>query len=455
METSSGEEFKQITENVHLKVNFKPISLVYVVDIIGRITLCTFYFINRMSVWLFLVVFLVSMIIEGVVYNRIQKMYETRLKEKIGEEKLKNFSKISLGFAFRDTLGAVYSIIGLIASFWFFTKIIVPEHWYTYLLILLLAIMGMVVFVITSEFVLVPKAFDPTKFLAIKTTYAKRNENKEQVIETPVTTDVSHQFTNELLLIEKVFNQNILVDEMDVNDTEIARLESDLKDVQTKVESYMLESVLIGSLTFSGFLTIIASGVMLKPTQLGNTNLTGLTSIFVTTNPAKLLSNLDRWISSEKLFTAIMFESLFCSVFFILVLALRMRFAQLTLKLDYLLRIMTIFNAKEEELINMEVSGIARTKAFDFRRKNLAYKISEAINDANKLVKDIKPLTRLMGVYRNIGLILFFLILTTSGCFFSAKIGFSIFLIAIITWLFRVIETWRTLDKIQRLVQRH
>lgn len=52
------------------------------------------------------------------------------------------------------------------------------------------------------------------------------------------------------------------------------------------------------------------------------------------------------------------------------------------------------------------------------RSNKIAFIISEAITDANKLLRELRPTIFLMSFYRNVGLVLFFAILVTSGLIF-------------------------------------
>ena len=148
-------------------------------------------------------------------------------------------------------------------------------------------------------------------------------------------------------------------------------------------------------------------------------------------------------------------ESLFCSVFYILILGLRTRFANLSLNMDHLIRVMTVFNAKEEELINFQLQGGKLDASLTTRKNKISQRISATISDAKSLAKEIQPVLRIMTLCRNIGLFLFFTILVTSGLLFSPQVSFAIFGLAILTWLYRNLENFTKLNKIRRLLRRH
>jgi hypothetical protein len=128
----------------------------------------------------------------------------------------------------------------------------------------------------------------------------------------------------------------------------------------------------------------------------------------------------------------------------------------MSLKMDYLIRIMNIFNAKEEELINikLENNNISST-IIDNRAKRISKKITATLDDAKKLIKNISPVVALMSLFRNLGIITFYLILVSSGLFFSGALSLFILILAICTFFFRLIEAQAKLDKIRSILKRH
>jgi len=132
--------------------------------------------------------------------------------------------------------------------------------------------------------------------------------------------------------------------------------------------------------------------------------------------------------TKECLLFLIIFEALLCSVFFLLVLTLRLRYTDLALKMDYMIRIMNIFNSKEEELNNAFINEIDRTESVTKRMVRLSKKIDDAILGATNLLKEIDPIVTLMSIYRTAGITLFYLILATSGLYFSPIISIVILL---------------------------
>jgi hypothetical protein len=270
--------------------------------------------------------------------------------------------------------------------------------------------------------------------------------------------DITRFFPDAIVLPDEI-EKAVEVDAHDVNDTQIAGLESDLKGINSKVDAYMLESVLLGALAFSGFLTIVASSIITKP----GSHFLDMVQNFVKiakgifeANSGSISGIFNKITEGENLFLLIMFESLVCSVFFIMVLTLRLRFSDMSLKMDYLIRIMNIFNAKEEELVHIRLENNASDNVtIDKRAKLIAQKINSGLEDANKLLKEINPTVTLMSWYRNLGIITFYLILVTSGLYFSYALCLFILVIALCTYVFRMAESGLKLDRIKGILKRH
>lgn len=145
---------------------------------------------------------------------------------------------------------------------------------------------------------------------------------------------------------------------------------------------------------------------------------------------------------------------LLSSVFFLLVLTLRHRLNTLSLNMDHLIRILIIFNAKEEELFNLKTEE--QSNDFQIQRlEKISRKIDVALVDSENLLKELKPIAVIMNSYRNIAVFLFYLVLIISGFYFMPIIAFLILSLAIFTQIFRLFETYSKTELIRNLTNRH
>jgi hypothetical protein len=249
------------------------------------------------------------------------------------------------------------------------------------------------------------------------------------------------------------------IDRLDANDGMIARMESDLKSINSKVDSYMLESVLLGALAFSGFLTIVGANVI----SGSDDQFTNIINQFM--DSVRLILFTEKAINTGEfaglfkgtnLLIVIMFESLICSVFFIMVLTLRLKYSDMSLKMDYLIRVINIFNAKEEELIvlKMDEKNQDNTRITE-RTRLLTQKIEAGIADAIHLLSQIKPIVWMMSFYRQVGLSFFYLVLVTSGLYFSWLLSLFIICVALTSKLYRVTSVRARMETMQHILRRH
>jgi len=139
----------------------------------------------------------------------------------------------------------------------------------------------------------------------------------------------------------------------DENDEEIVNLEVQLMSVNDKMNAYVLEASLFGALAFSGFLQILASEVFsITDIKQFTSKLFILFDGVINYDTSFMSSFLIYMDSREGLLALICYESLFCSIFFLSVIASRLRFSRLTDLIDRALQLSRSYNLKEEDLLS-------------------------------------------------------------------------------------------------------
>lgn len=436
--SSSQQEFKPF-----LEVIFPAIRILLFTDFLIKIIVTSAYLLEYLNLWLFIGALLIPSIALSQWAKHRNRTYIRKLSQTIPAQDLFPFWTIKLKTDLQSLAITIYGISGFLLFFIIAMKWVHPIHWYGYVAVSLIAIMGSSLFNILAQSSLIPYAFDPVSFQAFE--YWTSELKK---------INVSHRFGLALTNIERHFGKRGSVDEVDFNDFEIARLDSDLKDISGRVDSYMLESVLLGALTFSGFLSIIVSDKWTSLNGLFERGLSGFVNSIQQINATTFNSLITSMALPENLFRLLLAETLLCSLFFVLILGLRMRFTHLLVKANYLLEVLKALNNKEEDLFGLEMSGIKNDSLVQ-RRIRISKKISETIEHTSLMVQNIRPLERIMGVYRNLGLILFFIILVTSGLFFSPATSAFIIVLALFTWLYRIVETEVKRYHISTLLSQH
>jgi len=435
-------------QHEYLEITLPAIKFLFFLDIPIRLLIAYLFFFKNLNAWLFLFLSILMPLTCFFIKQNKEKKHLKTLDSILPKEKRQPFPYTRFGYDHYEIWGSIYIMIGLLISFWFMIRIIGPEHWYTYILIFFLSIIMTALHVLIPEGLNIPIRFEPLGFRIMR-------ELKKKETESLIYVDISDSNKEYLARISAFFEYSIPVDPTDINDTNIARLESNLKDINSKMDAYMLESALIGTLAFSGFLAIISGGVIKELSTFFSEIGGQMKYVFGNGNISTIMMRLDQFSTDKNLFPLVMIGSLFCSAFFILILILRTRINTLALKFDYLIRVMGIFNAKEEELINMEIAGSGNSQIIEKRKKIVSTKISETIKDATLLYGQIRPVMIMMSIYRNVGLVLFFCVLIISGLFISSYVCTMLMLLALFTVVYRIIETKMRGGLVNRILYRH
>ena len=222
----------------------------------------------------------------------------------------------------------------------------------------------------------------------------------------------------------RILKTNLTPDE---NDEEIVTLGVNLRSVNELMNAFVLEAALFGALAFSGFLQIIASDYF----SIDEMNRFTSDMYHVLENIVLMRAfdpnQVQELLSKVGLLALMCYESLFCSVFFLSVIASRLRFNDLTDFIDKALRLASTFNVKEEALLS---SG-ATLK--DERVSILNHKIRQRLQEGYRTQDDIEPIMTYMRFFRTLGITTFFIIIITGGLFISIYVSLILLFISVLS----------------------
>lgn len=456
-------------------------------------------------------------------FNQLKAKHDF-LKEGFYEEKI---SLLSVVFRIFNVISVTYILAGAIQEYKGYKDYIYlhPESAPALYVIIFLIYAGTMVFLSfssiaiqqeeTSDFIASSAASDP--FPVGK--WVKKL-TKKPVAETKI----------EDPFLDKNLFLNTFDYQIDHNDLEIIKVEGRLRNEHSRVEAYILESVMFGALAFSGFLSIIASErfnhtlterweltkedtkkvyTINDITRLNKNNaiiidenhilidakesekeknliimqndkpngkeekkqmiisgkekedlniipLVKNTEIRIFWNEAMdLIKNIllfrfdeigrswNRVTQPGNLIMLIMVETLFCALFFLSVIASRLRYTKMTEEIDNLARLARNFNDKEEEVHNLVLQGLGDDNVqANLRRRlqSLGIKINQYLERANELLDKAKPILVYMSVFRNLGVIMFIFILITSSLFFSKTLAFIFLMFSIVAYVYEYVD---------------
>ncbi len=301
-------------------------------------------------------------------------------------------------------------------------------------------------------------------------------------------------------------------EEVDLNDIALVELEGDEKNLTNRVDAYVLESVMFGALTFSGFLTLIAidpeafdigqirlfgQGLInfLSDFVLFEFKSTNSYGIFVTAPKTgghilsvdsttinsvnDIASNLSDDLKSivqeavvgttqviearhlsthfthaQNLIIWLMLETLISSSFFLLVIASRLRFTQLIEKIDNAINLAKTYNAKEEEVYMLHLQ-FEKNRAYRNRLILLSAKIEKQVAVAQELIREVKPVVAYMSLFRNLGVLMFLVIISTSLIFFDFRIALFFGFMCLMVYLYKQFDDWYRQRRLRSIIEKH
>jgi hypothetical protein len=239
---------------------------------------------------------------------------------------------------------------------------------------------------------------------------------------------------------------------VDANDVRIVRMETEIGSISQRVESYTLESALFGALSFSGFLTLIAS----EKDVLGRLQQLLAALIETAREVARIgLSGFDNsalpQITNDHLLAVVAMETLLSSMFFVSVIVSRLRFYNYLRRVDYAVRLARMYNNKEEEIFHLRLQFPEARDSFEHRLTSLTQKVADAIHHAEPLFNDLSFVARYMWGFRNLGIGSFVLILVTSGYLVSPPLGVLFVTVSVLAYLYSFIDSWWRSKKLQHV----
>jgi hypothetical protein len=227
----------------------------------------------------------------------------------------------------------------------------------------------------------------------------------------------------------------------DENDRSLTRLQSRIASFERKVDSYTIESTLIGALAFSSFVTIASSDKV----KIQDVYTFLRTCTF--TQEVEFLrahQNLMAPLGSEKtLLIVIAVSAILCSMFFIAVIVARLRFNELIGNAKYSSEMAAKFNAKEDDLsavLLSQTTPVLEVQAA--RMERLRARIDIHLEAGFRGLERVRPNIWYMDVFRTFGLFSFIAALIASAAWVSPALAAGFTVIGLVAAVYPTIDGW-------------
>lgn len=238
----------------------------------------------------------------------------------------------------------------------------------------------------------------------------------------------------------------------DENDDEIVELDVSLRSANEKMEAYVLEAALFGALAFSAFLQLVSSdSLSMEDVGLFSHKTAELFSNLVHFKSVDSYESIQFILSKVGLMSLVAYQTLFCSIFFMAVIASRLKFNDLTDSIDRFLNLSKNYNEKEENLVQ-SYQGDATQEPV----KKITKKIRALLSKGNLTLEETKPIMEYMRFFRTLGISTFFAIIVTGGLFISVQLSIILLFISLLSFLyFKLNDILQKIRNLTTLIQEY
>ncbi|NUN09997.1 MAG: hypothetical protein HUU54_12570 [Ignavibacteriaceae bacterium] len=229
---------------------------------------------------------------------------------------------------------------------------------------------------------------------------------------------------------------------VDGNDKELVKQEILLMNYSQKVDTYTIESALLGALAFTCFLSILQidrSVINNIPPILNSLSI--IANNIIAFNFTAIITFIsDLHLNFTTVMALLAIESLVCSLLYLLVIVARIRFHDVLRYAEYEVRVAREFNNKEEEYSLLASQGSSDT--VDTRIRTLNDEINKILTSSMALIKQLGSIINYMNRIRIIALFIFVLIISTAASLITYVMGILFLSLYVLSVSYHKIDTW-------------
>ena len=246
-------------------------------------------------------------------------------------------------------------------------------------------------------------------------------------------------------ILQKINNEGIAVfdsksvSKADQNDSELAALEAFLNNTRSSAETITLESIFLGGLAFSGFISIVSSDqvqanleeflVLFDKMSILINRITSLDGLLV-------MQSFEEITTGINLFSLLAIITLCSSLFFMVAVLNRIHLINLLDEMAHIVNLVNRYNAKEEAVLLSKWEG---NKKVVRQVDRYSDKIGRLLEDGRIMTDNIRPSYTLMKFWRSIGVGTFVSVFIVGAFFFNYKLSVFLIVVLINNWVYRFI----------------
>jgi uncharacterized membrane protein len=213
--------------------------------------------------------------------------------------------------------------------------------------------------------------------------------------------------------------------EVDRNDIRLINLEVAVNGFSQRIDTYTIESALLGALAFSCFLTILGVDPQLpSDAKLLTFEIKELFTMLLKFNIAGIQNLFEgfKFYTVANILSVLAFEALVCALLYLMVIVKRIHFYNNLDNVQKNLQVAKSYNQKEEEYDLLCIQNIDN-EDFKNRKIELTEKVKTYSDRSAQNLEKLKMVMKYMTFVRETALFIFVLIIATSACIVSFYTG--------------------------------
>ena len=223
-------------------------------------------------------------------------------------------------------------------------------------------------------------------------------------------------------------------DEVDQNDAQIAIIQTKVDDLKHKIDTYTLESALLGALSLTAYLQPF-TGNVIKPDTFTITfnKINDIVHHFLIFEfKLSFLSIRSLFHDTNFLWTTITLSSIFCSILYLFLLVSRKRIYTQISSIVKELELSKNFNSKEDELNNISLETEQKNRVIEERLKEVSNQCKKHLKRCDDIIPRMENSFHLLENLRKLANLIFILLVCIAAFLISYYIGITLLLLTIL-----------------------
>ena len=213
-------------------------------------------------------------------------------------------------------------------------------------------------------------------------------------------------------------------EDMDKNDINIIEMQAVLLNLKQKIDTYTIESALLGALSLSAYLTIMQTKIVtIASMTIAASKINNIIQNALIMDFHAVSINITDLLNEQSIWNCIAFVSVVTSLLYFLLIVSRKKIHDRLIETEKHHAIAKSFNDKEEELINM-FFGNENNKDLKARLEKVSRICNENIHKSQVKFKDLNLSVKYADYLRKIATFSFVLLIFLSFSLISSHISF-------------------------------